>query len=138
MARAYWIGALPSYFAYLVTQPLELGGVGTLEIIRGWVDAGERSKGLFSALLRQASGADLPLVADREGITEVAHVALKRARGFTHSYFDIQREQFVPTDEVPEDERFCAFSNGKRWLLTLTPVALPNVLKSVLPGGSHS
>jgi hypothetical protein len=121
-ARGYWIGKLPSYYGYLVVRPFSLNGTETLEAIRGWVDPGHRSKGLFSTLLRKASRSGTPLVSDREGMTDVAHAVWRSVSDFERRYFDTMQNVFVLPREVPEDERFSTCAGARRWLLVLHPV----------------
>jgi hypothetical protein len=121
-ARGYWIGKLSSYYGYLVVRPFSLNGTETLEAIRGWVDPGLRSKGLFSTLLRQASRSGTPLVSDREGMTDVAHAVWQSVSHFERRYFDTMQNVFVLPRDVPEDERFSACASARRWLLVLHPV----------------
>lgn len=120
-AIGYWIGCLPNFHAFLIVQPLTLGGRPTLEAIRGWVAPESRGQRLFSHLMRIAARKGQPLVGDRNGMTEKAHIAWKNASGFTRAYFDTETNQFVDEAKVPTEDQFTYWANGKRWLLVLDP-----------------
>ena len=121
-AIGYWIGRLPEFYSFLVVEPMTLGGESVLEAIRGWSDSERRGSGLFSTLLRTATRGGQSLVSDRDGMTSSAYEAWIHASGFSRKYFDTKVNQMVEVDDVPVEDRFTHWAQGKRWLLVLKPI----------------
>jgi len=121
-AIGYWIGELPNFYAYLVVQPIILGDESAIEVIRAWVDPDCRGKGkgMFPSLLNCVASTCSLLVGDREGMTERAFEVWNNVSGFTVRYFDFEEKVFVSEDKIPKQDKFTKWSNGERWLITLT------------------
>ncbi|MGZ8946910.1 MAG: hypothetical protein ACXW1W_16000 [Methylococcaceae bacterium] len=123
---AYWIGEEKIVCAFLIVRPFCLPSLNGQEAVRGWAHIKLRGTGCFAELMQVASR-EFPLVADREGMTEMAHTSWLKARGFSQSYYDQTNMEQVAVAQVPENEKFTKLPAGARWLLVLTPT-LPELL----------
>jgi hypothetical protein len=121
-ALGYWIGQLPDcYLAFIVVNPISLSGMSALEVIRAWVHPDWRMKGMHAELLNCAvTKQSSVLVGDRDGMTLAIFNAWNQMSGFQVRYFDSNNGEFVLEDHVPQQDKFTSWSDGDRWLITLT------------------
>lgn len=121
-ALGYWIGDSKNYFAYIVVEPIQLAGMSALEVKRAWVEPNCRKKGMHTELLNCAAmqSQSSVLVGDREGMTLDAFNTWNRMSGFEVRYFDLENNAFVLENNIPQQDKFTSWSDGDRWLITLT------------------